>query len=209
MISVAVKRLHQLAWQPGLWMQSSWWDSLGLASWMTMYQNYPSTRFAIDRIIIARRQFPQQSLPAYLDDTAAALLVNESRLEQLISVIGLIRHESRDVLCLGHTRRILVAYLGRQMCDQLLAMHLPWGGRSHGMTKLDLLELLNTGYRWLFSCRYGHMPLVLNALAIKLPAKVLVSISSDTHKSGSECDISNDSCAPEPFSLLRKLVRFL
>lgn len=107
MISVAVKRLHQLAWQPGLWMLSSWWDHLGLASWMTMYQNYPSARPAIDRIIMKRRQFPLQSLPAHLDDMAAMLLANEARLEQLMSAIGLIYHGNRDVLCLGHTRRIL------------------------------------------------------------------------------------------------------
>ena len=209
MISAAVKRLHQLAWQPGLWMLSSWWDSLGLAPWMTIYQNYPSSRQAIDRVIIARRQFPLQPLPSHLDDAAALLVVNEARLEQLISAMGLIFLGNRDVFYLGQTRRMLAAYLGHQMCDQLLAMHLPWGGQPHGITKLDLFELLNAGYRWLCSCRHGHMQLILNALAIKLPPNVFMSISSAVSKSDSKHSLSNDSCGHEPLDILLKLVRFV
>lgn len=208
MISVAVKRLHQLAWQPGLWMLSSWWNSLELTSCMTMYQNYPSTRKAIDRVIIARRQFPLQPLPSKLDDVATILLVNEARLEQLISAMGLIHLGNRDVLCLGHTRRILIAYLGRQMCDQLLAMHLPWGGRPHSM-KLDLFELLNAGCRWLLSCPHEHMQLILNTLAIKLPPNALSSTSNEASKNDREHNLSHDLCEHEPFVLLHKLVRFL
>lgn len=209
MISAAVKRLHQLAWQPGLWMLSSWWDSLGLISWMTIYQHYPSSRRAIDRVIISRRQFPLQPLPSHLDDAAALLVVNEARLEQLISVMGLIRLGNRDVFCFGHTRRMLVAYLGHQMCDQLLAMHLPWGGEPHGITKLDLLELLNVGCRWLRSCRHGHMQLILNALAIKLPPHLFMSIASGANKSDGKYSLSSNSCEGEPSDILLKLVRFV
>ncbi|MCC7006997.1 MAG: hypothetical protein IT497_10210 [Ottowia sp.] len=168
MISAEIQRLHTLAWQPGLWMESGWWKKLGLVSWQAIYQDYPSCRSSIDQAIIARRQFPQEILPGMLSPSEALLLDSEEKLTQLVTVMGLIHWGARDALSLGHSRRTLVKAIGESCCNQLLVLKLPWATHAQRLDidEKDIPDMIQAGCQWLMS---ADDQVLIKALLIKLP----------------------------------------
>lgn len=125
-LSPSVQRLHQLAWQPGAWVDSSWWRHLRLAEWQALYNRHPYCRSAIDATLIARRGFPQEPLPAVLSTRQCALLELESRVYALTTALGLIALDCPEYLLLRDSREALSAHLGSRACEQLYFLHTGW-----------------------------------------------------------------------------------
>lgn len=121
-ISASLQRLHQLAWQPGQWMDSDWWQTLSLQPWQESYQRHPVLRPALDALIVSRRGFPLQALPASLTPFQEQLLALESRLPRLCMALGLLALSCPDYLLMGDYRRQLSSVLGTHGCDLLLAL---------------------------------------------------------------------------------------
>ncbi|KWC21387.1 type III secretion system subunit [Burkholderia ubonensis] len=120
-ISPAVSRLHALAWRPGAEMHPGWWAALGLTAWRDSYA-HPACRASIDRLIVARRGFPQRTLPPQLNASQSALVALEPRLDALMVALGLFAHGRPDYLLTQPYRTLLAAQLGEQGCVQLLAL---------------------------------------------------------------------------------------
>lgn len=129
-----IRRMHQLAWQPGAWMHAGWWTALELAPWQDSYRRYPACRSGIDRLIVARRGFPRAALPGALAPQQAALLALEPRLPQLITALGLLTLNCPDYLLMGPYRRALKSCLGERGGDQLLALHHDWRAGPAALT---------------------------------------------------------------------------
>ena len=120
-IAPAMSRLHALAWRPGAEMHPGWWATLGLAAWRDSYA-HPECRASIDRLIVARRDFPRAALPSRLDATQSALVSLEPRLEVLMIALGLLAHGRPDYLLARPYRTLLAAQVGERGCSQLLGL---------------------------------------------------------------------------------------
>ncbi|MCC3703340.1 hypothetical protein LLS47_02265 [Rouxiella badensis] len=170
-LSEPLKRLHQLAWQAGAWMDEGWWQSLSLADWQKSYQQYPRTRPQLDRLIAARRGFPQSALPSTLTPEQLKLLKLEDRLPGLCTALGLLAISCPDYLMIGHYRRVLSDILGSRGCDQLLALGEFSSPRPASLSPETLVEQAQeTGTAWWRSAS-EHCE-VCNAMQIILPPGV-------------------------------------
>jgi hypothetical protein len=149
-IDPAVRRLHQLAWQPGAWMHYAWWRHLDLEPWRTSYLSCPACRPSIDRLIVARRGFPLQPLPGSLDGDGRRLIEVEPRWPALITALGVIALACVDHLLLRPHRQALAAHLDSRSCDQLLAICGSWNVQAVRLAPEALGNAaLSAGTRWL------------------------------------------------------------
>lgn len=160
-MSGAVKRLHQLAWQPGAWLESSWWAHLSLAEWESIYDDHASCRRAIDATLVARRGFPKQPLPGTLSVRQNALMALEPRLSELATALGLIALDCPEYLLLRDYREALSIHLGDRACEQLFILHPGWKARPTIEDHSRLGEVaLQTGTQWLSreagNCAVSH-----------------------------------------------------
>lgn len=147
-IAPAVSRLHALAWRPGADMHPGWWPALDLAAWRDSYA-HPACRASIDRLIVARRGFPQAALPPRLDASQAALVALEPRLDTLMVALGLLAHGRPDYLLVQPYRTLLAAQLGEQGCTQLLALCRDRPVRGPDLAPDQFLDALRgNGMRW-------------------------------------------------------------
>jgi hypothetical protein len=147
-IAPAVSRLHALAWRPGAEMHAGWWAALGLAAWRDGYA-HPACRASIDRLIVARRGFPQAALPARLDAPQAALVALEPRLDALMIALGLLARGRADYLLAQPYRGLLAARVGEQGCAQLLALCRDRPARGPDLAPEQLVEAMrDAGQRW-------------------------------------------------------------
>lgn len=159
MISAAVQRLHQLAWQPGKWMHERWWQHLDLAEWRDSYQRYPVCQHAIDRLIVANKGFPQHVLPGSLNEEETLIIMLESKLHRLMTAMGLVVLACQDYLLLGRYRRILAPQLGEHGCDQLLALYPNWNTEPASLSESELIdESTQIGVQWLSMQADNHIP---------------------------------------------------
>jgi hypothetical protein len=118
----AVRRLHELAWQPGEHLHEDWWQHLGLAEWRSDYRSHPGCRRALDALIVQRRGFPVGALPASLTEQQTRLIGLEERLPTLLVALGLFVRRQPDLLLLGAYRRRFAEVLGEAACEQLAAL---------------------------------------------------------------------------------------
>jgi hypothetical protein len=118
----AVRRLHELAWQPGEHLHEDWWPHLGLADWRADYRCHPGCRRALDALIVQRRGFPVGALPASLTEQQSRLIGLEHRLPTLLVALGLFARREPDLLLLGAYRRRFADVLGEGACEQLAAL---------------------------------------------------------------------------------------
>jgi hypothetical protein len=120
------QRMLTLAWRPGAHMHSQWWDSLGLASWRSVYASLPACRAPLDAAIVARRAWPISTLKRALDTAPAStqlqLMRLEPRLETLAIAAGLTVLRRTDYLLLREYRKALAPWLSDTACDQLLLL---------------------------------------------------------------------------------------
>ncbi|QLL13462.1 type III secretion system domain-containing protein [Pseudomonas chlororaphis] len=156
-----VKRLHRLAWQPGAWLDTSWWSSLGLADWEALYARHVSCRPAIDAALVARRGYPDGPLPGSLNARQTALLALEPRLVTLTTALGLIALDCPEYLLLREHRQALSPRLGDRACEQLFALHRGWNALPAIENNASLNEtVLQAGTQWLTrqagSCAVTH-----------------------------------------------------
>lgn len=150
MISPGVRNLHEVVWCPGRWMHSYWWTALDLAKFESIYQQYPSCRFKLDKIINVRRQLQITTLPAQLQDNNEYIFSRLFKTSAFISALGLVYLGARDALCVGPMRRALATVLGEHGCDQLLAMNLKWPEKSSLALAIENLSLVaQIGWQWL------------------------------------------------------------
>lgn len=156
LLSHTVKRLHQLAWQPGAWIDTSWWTHLQLANWEAPYGRYASCRRAIDATIVTRRGFPKAALPSVLNERQCALLDLEPRLYQLTTALGLIALDCPEYLLLRDFRETLSAQLGARACEQLFILHHGWKAQPALENHMHVGEIARQrGTQWL-SRDAGH-----------------------------------------------------
>ncbi|KQN46471.1 hypothetical protein ASE93_14475 [Serratia sp. Leaf50] len=149
-LSEPLKRLHQLAWQGGKWMDDGWWTSLSLAAWQNSYQQHPRIRPLLDRLIAARRRFPLSQLPAALTLEQQKLLQLTDRLPRLCTALGLLAISCPDYLMMGSYRRVLSETLGARGCDQLLALGAFTSPQPASLSPEDLVDhAQETGSAWL------------------------------------------------------------
>lgn len=149
-IANCVQRLHQLAWQPGAWLDGSWWRHLHLAEWKTLYDRHPSCRSPIDAVLVARRGFPREPIPAVLSTRQSALLALEPRLYELTTALGLIALDCPEYLLLRDSRQALSTHLGERACDQLFILHTGWHARPSLRETAELGSVaLRAGAHWL------------------------------------------------------------
>lgn len=149
-LSLPVQRLHQLAWQPGAWFDSSWWRHLRLAEWQALYHRHPYCRSAIDATLIARRGFPKEPLPAVLSARQCALLALESRLYALTTALGLIALDCPEYLLLRESREALSPLVGNRACEQLYFLHTGWHAQPAISDFAQLGDVaLRAGTQWL------------------------------------------------------------
>ncbi|MGT0250527.1 type III secretion system domain-containing protein [Burkholderia pyrrocinia] len=147
-IAPAVSRLHALAWRPGADMHPGWWPALGLAAWRDGYA-HPACRASIDRLIVARRGFPQAALPARLDASQSVLVALEPRLDALMVALGLLAHGRPDYLLAQPYRTLLTAQLSEQGCAQLLALCRDRPVRGPDLAPDQFVDVLrDAGVRW-------------------------------------------------------------
>lgn len=192
MFSLVIQRLHELAWQPGKWMDAAWWPYLGLSNWQDSYQRYPSCRPILDKLIIKQRQFPAGPLPGEVDDKSSALITWEPKLPRLVISLGLIALGCQDYLRFGRYRRVLTPILGTQGCDQLLALYSNWRDEPAQIDEDSLVtEATRFGLHWLSE---NTDNIIHQALVIKLPP----------------CDpVTLPTPGEAAFPILTKLARFL
>lgn len=164
----AVQRLHELAWRPGASMHVAWWDHLGLSAWKTDYDRHPGCRRALDALIVQRRGFPAEPLPAALSDEQKRMLALEPRLPMLVVALGVVAARAPELLLLGSYRRQLLPVLGNDGCDQLAAL-LPEGGRAPAMESPSAIVdwLRGLGSHWLEQTLPGSV--IWQALSACLP----------------------------------------
>ncbi|HBO5145140.1 TPA: hypothetical protein L4W69_005677 [Pseudomonas aeruginosa] len=164
----AVKRLHQLAWQPGAWLDTSWWSSLGLADWEALYARHVSCRPAIDATLVTRRGYPDGPLPGSLSTRQSALLALEPRLVTLTTALGLIALDCPEYLLLRECRQALSPRLDDRACEQLFALHQGWNAMPTIKEYASLNETaLQAGSEWL--TRQAGSCAVIHALLGLLP----------------------------------------
>jgi hypothetical protein len=147
-ITPAVSRLHALAWRPGAEMHPGWWAALDLADWQDRYAQ-PACRAPIDRLIVARRGFPQAALPARLDPIQTALVALEPRLDALLVALGLLAHGRPDYLVMQPYRAAFADRLGERGCAQLLALGHARPVRGPDLAPEQCVDALHaSGARW-------------------------------------------------------------
>jgi hypothetical protein len=148
-VDARLKRLHELAWRPGAWMHEGWWTHLSLDNWHASYVTRPACRPSIDRLIVTRRAFPLQSLPAAISDADRLLVELEPRLPALVTALGVIALGCADHLLLKTHREALAHHLDLKSCDQLLALHNSWDTRAACLAPSELAgKALSAGARW-------------------------------------------------------------
>jgi hypothetical protein len=150
-------------------MNSHWWAALDLAKFESIYQQYPSCRSKLDKIINVRRQLLITTLPAQLNDEHESLFAKLPKISGFISALGLVYLGARDALCVGAIRRALASVLGDHGCDQLLAMNLKWPEKnSIALAIENISSLTQIGWQWLKNdaSRDNHTSLLIQALDI-------------------------------------------
>ncbi|MEX3956747.1 type III secretion system domain-containing protein [Trinickia sp. EG282A] len=187
-----VGRLHELAWRPGAWMHEAWWGRLSLDDWRASYLARPACRPSIDRLIVMRRAFPMQALPASLCSWDQLLIALEPRLPALVTALGVVALGCVDHLLLKSHREALANHLDLKSCDQLLALHDSWDAGAACLPPSRLAQMaFSVGARWWH--RDAQRNVCARLLATLLPP-------------GDDRPCTNEGCAVEH---VVKLSRFL
>lgn len=194
--SPSVRRMHQLAWQPGAWLHKSWWAHLDLDGWEVPYARHASCRSSIDTVLVARRGFPDAALPATLSHAQEALLALEPELLKLTTALGLIALDCPEYLLLRDYRKALSEQLQDRACEQLFVLHHVWKSQPAMVGPSALGEVaLQAGTQWL-TREAGNCPATHGLLGL-LPCMP------------SDCDNHNPSHTTGARDWLIKLGRFL
>jgi len=114
-------------------MDDGWWRELGLESWREPYQRHAICRAHVDRLLIARRGWPDtttQDCTPPESDVAHAMLRLLPSLRRVSLAYGLRALGCPDYLLLGTYRRALSSWLDAWQCDRLLLTRREWPARS-------------------------------------------------------------------------------
>lgn len=128
-----VGRLARLIWQPGLHMDGGWWREFDMLAWRDTYRQHAVCRAHIDRLLIARRGWPDAATRDCAppeSDTAHAVLRLVPSLRRVSLAYGLRMLGCPDYLLLGTYRRALSSWLDAWQCDRLLLTRREWPARS-------------------------------------------------------------------------------
>ncbi|PTD99275.1 hypothetical protein EIL82_18000 [Pandoraea apista] len=128
-----VSQLARLIWQPGLYMDDGWWRAFGMSSWRDTYRRHAVCRAHIDRLLIARRGWPDtvtRDCAPPESEAAHAVLRLVPRLRRVSLAYGLRMLGCPDYLLLGAYRRALSSWLDTWQCDRLLLTRREWPTRS-------------------------------------------------------------------------------
>lgn len=164
----AVQRMHALAWRPGEHLHEDWWRHLDLAQWRDDYRRHPGCRRALDALIVQRRGFPVETLPASLTEQQFRLMRLEERLPTLLVALGLYARRQPDLLLLGAYRRRFADVLGEGGCEQLAAL-LPCVHVADDIVAPEhaVEDMRRLGLAWLDATMQAST--VWQALSIRLP----------------------------------------
>jgi hypothetical protein len=114
-------------------MDGGWWREFDMVSWQETYRRHVVCRAHIDRLLIARRGWPDTathdcSPPE--SDVAHAMLRLVPSLRRVSLAYGLRALGCPDYLLLGTYRRALSSWLDAWQCDRLLLTRREWPARS-------------------------------------------------------------------------------
>lgn len=162
------RRLHQLTWQPGMFMHDQWWHALGLREWQSPYRTFVSLRKSVDALILARLNRSFTPLPVKLDPRQLFMMSQEDKLTRLCLALGLVACSCPDYLYTREYRQYITPVLGAQGCEQFLSVFHFSGNCPPQTDPQNILDyLLNRGTGWLNADHSGCA--VWNALSLTLP----------------------------------------
>ncbi|MGF1740031.1 hypothetical protein L4C34_02910 [Vibrio profundum] len=121
-LDLATSRWYQLAYTPGKWMSSSWWEALELSQWRGFYSQSLQCQQALDELICTKRGFPNDNLFRPSTNWQKTLLEDIERLPKLLTALGLIRLARPDYLMLRRFKTALQVYLTIEELEQLLTI---------------------------------------------------------------------------------------
>lgn len=105
--SIDVQYLHQLAWRPAQFAHPLWLAAVGVNPENYGYGRSRALDSALNGMLIQRRKFPQQRLPAVLNPRQQRQIAQRQRLPALCLALGVVSLQCDDYLRLRRYRQVL------------------------------------------------------------------------------------------------------
>ena len=118
--SIDVQYLHQLAWRPAQFAHPLWLAAVGVNPENYGYGRSRALDSALNGMLIQRRKFPQQRLPAVLNPRQQRQIAQRQRLPALCLALGVVSLQCDDYLRLRRYRQVLSPLLNDDDIQQII-----------------------------------------------------------------------------------------